>query len=84
MFKPVKIVEQYRIYQKINYCGVNFLLKQKCKYLTVDARGQLMAHVYKPVLDLEKCIWRSRKWRLLAVLEFEGDWTESLMEIENV
>jgi hypothetical protein len=73
-------------FRKVNYFGIILQVPIEKYYIATDENGDIYAYSSKPWLG--DTYWRGGSFgadvKYLGDVAFEGDWKESLMEIENV
>ena len=68
----------------VNYFGINITIPVEAEAITVDKCGNVAYHLNKPKVSEEYGIWFCMESDACCIGEvtFEGDWRDSLMELE--
>jgi hypothetical protein len=87
-FKITDFKADQQGFKTVNYFGMILQVPAESRYLATDANGYIYAYSYSfnPQLGVKYwcggCVESDVNY--LGIATFEGDWKESLMEIENV
>ncbi len=85
-FKITDFDAEQQHFRNINYFGIILQISSENRWIATDEDGGIYAYPYKPQLNSD--CWGSggfgSGFECLGNATFEGDWKESLMEIENV
>ena len=69
----------------VSYFGYHYLVPKPYKYIATDVTGNVYCYKEKPVInDNHKVVWQPQTPAVISLgrVSFEGDWKDSLMEIE--
>ena len=84
MFKVLGIKQDTTKSKYVRYYGLPLCIPKWVQYLSTDSYGRVKGYEVKPVVDKNfDRDWYTRyaETNTLAIVDFEGDWKESLVEL---
>jgi len=69
----------------VDYFGYTYIIPRPYRYIATDEIGSVFCYIDKPVInDNHKVVWQPQTPAVISLgrVSFEGDWKDSLMEIE--